>query len=88
MTRTLRHILFPALAQAVFFLAASTPVEVLGCLNRGLMALSVAMVSAIAGMILAVKGGLGRRRGDPDERWWVVSALILAIPPVGLIILA
>ena len=88
MNRTLHHILLPALAPAAFFLVASTPVEVLGCFNRGLMALSVAMVSVIAGMIFAVKGGLARRRGDPDARWWVVSALILAIPPVGLIILA
>ena len=88
MTRTLRHVLLPALAPAAFLLVASTPVEVLGCLNRGLTALSVAMVSVIGGLIFAVKGGLGRRRGDPDSRWWVVSALILAIPPVGLIILA
>jgi len=50
------------------------PVEALGCFNRCL--------------IFAVKGGLGRRRGDSDARWWGVSALILAIPPVALIILA
>jgi hypothetical protein len=42
----------------------------------------------IGGLIFAVKGGLGRRRGDSDARWWGVSALILAIPPVALIILA
>ncbi len=88
MTRTLRHILLPALAPAAFFLVASTPVEVLGCFSRGLMALSVAMVSVVAGIIFAVKGRLARRRGHPDAIWWVVSALILAIPPVGLIILA
>lgn len=88
MTRTLRHILLPALAPVVFFLVASTPVEVLGCFNRGLMALSVAMVSVIAGIIFAVKGRLSWRRGDPDAGWWVLSALILAVPPVALIILA
>jgi hypothetical protein len=82
------HILLPALAPAAFFLVASTPVEVLGCFNRGLMALSVAMVSVVAGIIFAVKGRLARRRGDPDAIWWVVSALILAVPAVGLIILA
>jgi hypothetical protein len=46
------------------------------------------MVSVIAGIIFAVKGRLGRRRGDPDAGWWVLSALILAAPPVALIILA
>jgi hypothetical protein len=66
MTRTFRHIVIPALAPAAFFLIASTPVQVLGCFNRGLMALSVAMVSLIGGLIFTVKGGLGRQRGDPD----------------------
>jgi hypothetical protein len=88
MTRTVRHVLLPALAPAAFLLVASTPVEVLGCFNRGLIALTIAMVSVIGGLIFAVKGGLGRRRGDPGARWWVLSALILAIPPAALIILA
>jgi len=55
------------------------PLEALGCFNRGLIALTIAMVSVIGGLIFAVKGGLGRRRGDSDARWWGVSALILAI---------
>jgi hypothetical protein len=88
MTRTFRHILLPALAPAAFFLIAITPVEVLGCFNRGLLALSVAMISVIAGIIFAIKGRLDRRRGAPDSHWWVVSALILAIPPVALMTLA
>lgn len=88
MTRAFRHIVLPGLAPAAFFLVASTRVEVLGCFNRGLLALSVAMASVIGGSILAVKGGLGRRRGDPDAHWWVLSALILSIPPAALIVLA
>ena len=88
MTRTLRHIVLPALSPAVFFLVATTPVEVLGCFNRGLMALGVALVSVAAGLIFAVKCGRSRRRGEPDAHWWALSALILAIPAVGLIILA
>jgi hypothetical protein len=46
------------------------PVEALGCFNRGLIALTIAMVSVIGGLIFAVKGGLGRQRGDSDARWW------------------
>jgi hypothetical protein len=52
------------------------------------MALSVAMASLIGGLIFTVKGGLGRKRGDPDAHWWVLSALILAIPPAALLVLA
>jgi hypothetical protein len=51
------------------------------------MALTVAMVSVIGGVILAVKGHLGRWRGDPNAHWWVLSAMILAIPPAALLVL-
>jgi hypothetical protein len=88
MTRTFRHVVLPALAPAAFFLTASTRVEVLGCFNRGLIALAIAMVSVIGGLIFAVKGGLGRRRGDSYAHWWGLSALILAIPPAALLVLA
>jgi hypothetical protein len=87
-TRTFRHIVLPALAPAASFLVASTPVEVLGCFIRGLTALAIAMVSVIAAMVFAIRGGLGRRRGDPQAYWWAVSALILAIPPAAMIALA
>lgn len=88
MTRMFRHVVLPALAPAAFFLVASTPVEVLGCFNRGLMALAIAMASVICGLIFAVRGGLGKRRGDPQAHWWAISALILAIPPAALLVLA
>jgi len=88
MTRSFRYVVLPALAPAAFFLIASTPVEMLGCVNRGLMALGIATVSVIGGLILAVKSRLGRKRGDPDAAWWALSALILAIPPAALLVLA
>jgi hypothetical protein len=88
MIRTFRHVVLPGLAPAAFFLAGSTPVEVLGCFNRGVMVLAIAMASVIGGLVFAVKGGLGRRRGDPHAHWWVLSALILAIPPAALLLLA
>jgi hypothetical protein len=83
-----RSVMLPAFAPATFFLVASTPIEVFGCFNRGLLALSIAMVSVICGLIFAVKGGLGKRRGDPQAHWWAISALILAIPPAAMLVLA
>ena len=88
MTRTFRHVVLPALAPAAFLLVASTPVEVLGCFNRGLTALAIATASMIGGLIFAIKGGLGSRRGDPQAHWWAISALILAIPPAAMLVLA
>jgi hypothetical protein len=87
MTRRFRHIVLPSLAPAAFLLVAVTPAEVLGCFSRGLAALAIAVASVIGGLILAVKGHLGRWRGDPDAHWWMLSALILAIPPAALLVL-
>jgi hypothetical protein len=84
----LRHILIPSLLPFAFFAVAATPVEVLGCRNRGLLALLISFVSVLAGLAAAVRAVQERRRGEADSDWWVVSALILAIPPVALLFLA
>lgn len=86
--KILRHIWIPAIAPATFFLVAAMPVEVLGCRNRGLLALLIALVSVLAGLAAAVRGVQGRRRREVDSGRWTVSALILAIPAVALIFLA
>jgi hypothetical protein len=61
---------------------------VLGCRNRGLLALLIAFVSVLAGLAAAVRAVQGRWRGEADSGRWVVSALVLAIPPVALLVLA
>lgn len=88
MNRNLRHILIPSILPLAFLAVAATPVEVLGCRNRGLLALLIAFISVLAGLGAAVRAVKGRRRGEVDVDRWVVSALILAIAPVALIFLA
>jgi hypothetical protein len=80
--------IIPSLLPIAFFAVAATPVEVLGCRNRGLLALLIAFVSVVAGLGAAIRAAKGRRRGEAEAVRWVVSALILAIPPVALIFLA
>ncbi|HEY7746297.1 MAG TPA: hypothetical protein VIA07_08165 [Desulfuromonadales bacterium] len=84
----LHHVIIHSLLPIAFFAVAATPVEVLGCRNRGLLALFIAFVSILAGLAAAVRAVLGRRRGEADAGRWMVSALILAIPPVALLFLA
>ncbi len=86
--RIYRHVLLPASAPLLFLVAATTPVEVLECLMRGLVAVSIAFVSVLAGLGAAVAGVRGRMRGDPDANWWATSALILALPAVFVIVFA
>ena len=86
--RIFRHILLPAFAPALFLVVATTPVDVLGCRNRGLLAIAVAFISVLAGLGSAVAGVRGRMRGDPVGNWRATSALILAVPAVLLILFA
>ncbi len=86
--RIYRHVLLPASAPLLFLVVATTPAEVLGCLMRGLVAVSIAFVSVLAGLGAAVAGVRGRMRGDPDANWWATSALILALPAVFVIVFA
>lgn len=88
MTRYRRHILLPLLAPAVFLALAATPVEVLGCRNRGLLAVLVVFVSLLGALAAAFAGVRGRLRGRSGTGWWMITALILALPAVALLFLA
>jgi hypothetical protein len=83
-----RHILLPAFAPLLFLVVATTPVDVLGCATRGLVAVAIAFLSVLAGLVSAFVGVRGRVRCNPDSSWWATSALILAIPAVLLILFA
>lgn len=83
-----RHVLLPALVPLLFLAVAATPVQLLGCRNRGLLALGIAFVSVSAGLYAAARATKLRRSGDPEGQWWLASAIILAIAPIALLILA
>lgn len=83
-----RHVLFPALAPVLFFLVAFSPVEVLGCRNRGLLAVAIAFLG-LAGAAFAIHRVHAERRANGTRApWWSATALILMVPAVGLLILA
>jgi hypothetical protein len=84
--RIFRHILLPAFSPVLFLVIATMPVDVLGCRNRGLLAIAVAFLSVFAGLGSAVAGVRGRMKGDPAANWWATSSLVLAIPAVLLIL--
>lgn len=92
MKRIVYHLILPALMPVLFFAVASTPVEVLGCLVRGLIALLIALISGLAALgaaIIGAKGGAkGRARHDKNSIWWLMSTLILVIPVIAMILLA
>lgn len=83
-----RHIIYPALMLLFFFVVALSPVGLLGCRTRGLLALVIALACGILAVFAAIKALKSRLRGDADSQWWMITMLILAIPVVAMIIMA
>jgi hypothetical protein len=83
-----RHIIYPALMLSLFFAVALSPVNLLGCRTRGLLALVISLACGIAALFTAIKALKSRLRGDADSLWWMITTLTLTIPVVAMIIMA
>lgn len=81
MTMFLRHVALPAVAPAAVVGLYFTPVVLFGCVNRGLIALAVVLLSAAAAFATIAIAFRTRARGGPSGRW-IVSAVILTLPLV------
>ncbi len=88
MSLLFRHVVLPAVSPVLFCIVAATPVEVMGCRTRGLLAIAIALTSVLAGLGAAILAVRGRMHGETQSIWWIVTALVLAIPAVGVLILA
>ncbi len=86
--RLARHVAIPAIMPALFFSVAFSPVAVLGCRTRGLMALAVASASGVWALSAAFAGAKARSRGDADASWWVIRSLVLTVPVVATLLMA
>jgi hypothetical protein len=68
-----RHIFLPVMAPALLVGLYFTPVALVGCVNRGLMALAVVLISAVAAFVtvgIAIRLGMKK---DSSSRWWILS---------------
>lgn len=88
MSRVTRHLFIPSIVTVLFFIVALSPVELLGCRTRGLIALLISLISGFSAMAAAIMGLKGRIRKDENSIWWIASTLVLTIPVVALIIMA
>ncbi|HKC05393.1 MAG TPA: hypothetical protein VKJ67_00900 [Methylomirabilota bacterium] len=77
----LRHVVLPAVAPAAIVGLYFTPVLLFGCVNRGLLALAVVLLSAGAAFVTVGIGLRERVRGRASV-WWVISTVILTTPLV------
>jgi uncharacterized membrane protein YjfL (UPF0719 family) len=81
-----KHVLIPLIVPATFFMIVATPVELLGCRTRGLIAVSIALAGALVGLGCAAKGLIGKVKGAPNTGRWMVSALIMALPAFYIVL--
>lgn len=88
MKRFIVHILLPTTLPLVFLVVAFTPVEVLGCRTRGLLALLIAFASGSAALATAIRALKEQQGRGTGAVWWAASTMILVIPVIALIILA
>jgi hypothetical protein len=75
-----KHIVLPAAAPIAIVGLYFTPVLVFGCVNRGLLAVAVVLVSAVAACVTTGKGVRAKAQGLPTANWWLLSTLILVMP--------
>jgi len=75
-----RHVALPALGPAAIVVLYFTPISLLGCVNRGLLALVVLLVTTAFAFAAVAKAFAALARRDPEAQWWIVSALILTLP--------
>jgi hypothetical protein len=83
MHRFLRHVALPALAPAALVALYFTPVMVFGCVNRGLMAVGVVLISSGAAFV-TIGLGMRERRQGRSSAWWLLSTLLFVLPLVLL----
>ena len=80
MNAVVKHIALPAAAPLAIVGLYFTPVLLFGCVNRGLLAVAVVLVSAVAACVTTGKGVRAKAQGLPTANWWLLSTLILVIP--------
>jgi hypothetical protein len=73
-----KHLVLPAIAPAAIVGLYFTPVMLFGCVNRGLIAIAVALISAGAAFVTTRIGVKARGQGQPWSGWLVSTVILLS----------
>jgi hypothetical protein len=88
MKTQLNIFIIPSALIVMFFANAFTPVYVLGCYTRGLVAFIIASVSGIAAIITGIVSIRKRLIKDPLGKQWMYLSFLLSVPVAALLYLA
>ena len=84
--KSCRYVLIPTLLPVIFIIVAATPVAVLGCQLRGLLAAGIALTGGLLGLATVIRGLIDKIRNRPGSDWWLLSTMILARPAVYIVL--
>ena len=84
----IRFLIIPSTLPGLFFAVALSPVDLLGCRTRGLIAFSLALLSGLTGIVTGIIAVKGRLKGEAGSEKWILTTLILTIPVAALLVLA
>lgn len=80
MSRILKHVVLPATATIAVVALYFTPVAMLSCATRGLIALAVVAISLLVALATVGIGLAKRIKGETDSVWWIATTVILMLP--------
>lgn len=80
MSSLTRHVVIPLLAPLSVVVLYLTPVSVIGCAPRGLLALAIVFTSLGCGVLCGVQGLRSQVRRAGGSGRWIASMCILAVP--------
>jgi hypothetical protein len=75
-----RHSVIPSIAPLAVVGLYFTPVSLIGCVPRGLLALAIVFISLVAGIVIGMRGLRARMKGDSVSGWSIASMCLLALP--------
>jgi hypothetical protein len=75
-----KYIALPAIAPAAMIDLYFTPVVLFGCVNRGLLALALVLLSTGTAVITLRLSLRARVQNPLVSSWWLISTLILILP--------
>ena len=81
----LLHVALPLLAALTLVGLYLTPAGAVGCLNRGIAAMVVAVTAGVGAIVCGSKASKAAREEDKSAGWWLTSTIILLVPLMLLI---
>jgi hypothetical protein len=87
MNKVFKQLLLSTILPLLYLAVALSPVGLLGCRNRGMFAIGIAVVSIIIAFLLSIFTLKNRMKGSPFNPVNLISTLILAMPAISILII-